>query len=297
VAPQTTLLVVCIAFTAVTAHADVKAVEAVVKTNITGLASLKNDDELGLAPKAIVINHMGTTVDIESEDVGCVSGHVANSFYGCNQASFRHKPGAITIGVDDAKGIAWFQAPYTVIAESENPDNGKTSKWTQAMRTGGILVRTGKDWEIVAQMYSQLVTDKELLAGTGGKPASGAPRLSGNAKLAGAVAGWFSTGFAGAAAKSGTIVASGTSTAEMGVGAKATKLAAGFDKLPLGATDVEATVLADGAIGWATAKVMMPRKNGKGAVQMRLAVVAVPEGDGWRWVSLQYQFPWDPVGR
>jgi hypothetical protein len=163
------------------------------------------------------------------------------------------------------------------------------------MRTGGILVKTGKQWQIVAQMYAQLVSDKELLAGTGGKPASGAPKLSGNTKLAGVVAGWFSSGFANAAAKSGPIIASGTSSAEMGTGAKATKLAASFDKLKLGATEIDATVLANGAIGWATAKVWMPRKNGKGAVEMRLAVIVVPDGEGWRWVSMQYQFPWNPV--
>jgi hypothetical protein len=294
VAPQTTLLAACIAFTAVTAHADTKAVEAVVKTNITGLGELKDDEALGFSEKAIVINHMGTTVELFRED-GCVSGALANSFYGCQQVDISHKPGAITVGIDDAKGIAWFQAPYTAKFEAEDPDNGKHSKWSNAMRTGGILVKAGKQWQIVAQMYAQLVTDKRLLEGTGGKPASGAPKLSGNTKLAGVVAGWFSSGFANAAAKSGPIIASGTSSAEMGTGAKATKLVASFDKLKLGATEIDATVLGNGAVGWVTAKVWMPRKNGKGAVGMRLAVIVVPDGEGWRWVSMQYQFPWDPM--
>jgi hypothetical protein len=62
-------------------------------------------------------------------------------------------------------------------------------------------------------------------------------------------------------------------------------------------TAVDAKLLANGAIGWATATVMMPRKSGKGAVEMRVAVVAVPEGGTWRWVSIQYQYEWNPVGR
>lgn len=274
------------------AFAD-KAVDAVVKKNVVELGSLADDEKLGLAEKAIVINHMGTTVNLDEEQ-GCVSGAVANSFYGCVQAEISHKLGAIVTGVDAAKGIAWFQVPYTAKLTGDVGDGPSTS--TIAMRTGGILVKKGKRWEIVAQMYSQLVSDKELLAGTGGKPASGAPKLTGDTKLAGAVAGWFTSGFAGAAAKSGTLIASGTGSSEFKSGAAATQLAASFDKLKLGTTAVDAKLLANGAIGWATATVMMPRKNGKGAVEMRLAIVAVPDGEGWRWVSFQYQFPWNPVG-
>jgi hypothetical protein len=291
------LLVVCVLSSV--AFADPKAVEAVVKKNIVGLGELKDDPELGLSEKAIVINHMGTTVNLSQKD-GCVSGAVANSFYGCQQMGIVHKPGAITVGIDAAKGIAWFQAPFTAVYEMEDIEGtrgGKSTFEKQPMRTGGIVVKNGKKWEIVAQMYSQLVTDKELLAGTGGKPASGAPKLTGDAKLAGAVAGWFTSGFAGAAAKSGTLIASGTGTAEYKTGPAATQLATSFDKLKLGTTAVDAKVLANGAIGWATATVMMPRKNGKGAVEMRVAVIAVPDGESWRWVSFQYQYEWNPVGR
>ena len=90
---------------------------------------------------------------------------------------------------------------------------------------------------------------------------------------------------------------SGTSSAEFKTGDAATKLAASFDKLKLGATTVEAKLFANGAVGWVVADVTMPRKNGKGAVEMKLAVVVVPDGTSWRWVSMQYQFPWNPVGR
>src|SRR5512139_455657 len=151
---RTWVVVGCLVLASV-ALADSKAVEAVVKKNVVGLGKLDDDDKLALSPKAIVINHMGTTVDLSQED-GCVTGAVANSFYGCQQVSITHKPGAITAGVDDAKGIAWFQAPYTAVFEGEDPESGKETKSTQAMRTGGIAVRNGKRWEIVAQLYSQL---------------------------------------------------------------------------------------------------------------------------------------------
>ncbi|MGN6106680.1 MAG: hypothetical protein ACTHU0_16355 [Kofleriaceae bacterium] len=278
------------------AFADPKAVEAVVKTNVTKLAALEDDDQLALAANAIVITHMGNIVDLSNE-TGCTLGAVSNSFYGCLQARITHKLGAIAVGVDAAKGVAWFQAPYTILFEGEDPETSKPTRSTESMRTGGIVIRTGKTWEIAAQLYSKLVSDKELLAGTDGKPAAGAPKLTGDKKLAGLVAGWFATGFALQAAKTGTLIASGTGPSEFKTGAAATKLAASFDKLGLGATEVDAKLLANGTIGWVTATVKLPRKTGKGAVEMKLAVVAVPDGDSWRWVSLQYQFPWNPVGR
>jgi hypothetical protein len=133
------------------------------------------------------------------------------------------------------------------------------------------------------------ISDKKLLAGTSGTPASGAPKLTGDKKLAGVVAGWFSTGFAPNAAKKGMLIASGTSPTEVKSGAGATTLAKSWDKLKLGATAVDAQLLADGKVGWVTADVMLPRKNNKGAVSMKLAAIVVPDGDSWRWVSLMYQ--------
>ena len=276
-----------------TALADPKAVEALAKKNVIELGKFSDNDVLGFAETANVINHMGTTVKMD-ETEACLSGAVANSFYGCLQASVVHKPAAIVAGADAAKGIGWFQAPYTAVITGDLDENDKPDKI--AMRAGGIAIKNGSKWEIVAQMYSQLVSDKELLAGTGGKPASGAPKLTGDAKLAGVVAGWFTTGFAPNVA-TGTVVASGTSTKEFKTGAEAGKLAASFDKLKIGATKVDAKLFAKGAIGWVVADVMMPRKSGKGAVEMKLAVIVVPDGTSWSWVSMQYQFPWNPVGR
>lgn len=281
-------LAVGILLASATAAANPKAVQATVKTSIVELGNLRDNDVLGFDSDAIVIDPAGLQIEMSSED-GCVSGAVANSFYGCNQASFTHKPGAISVGVDG--GIAWFQAPFTVEAESDDPDSGKPSRSTSPMRFGGIAVGTGASWKIVAAMYTAPISDKELLKGTGGKPASGEPKLAGDKKLAGVVAGWFKTGFAPNAAKKGTLLASGTAPSEFKAGAAATKLAATWDKLELGATSVEAKLLAGGKIGWVTAQVTLPRKNGKGAVELKLAAIVVSDGDSWRWVSLQYQSP------
>ena len=269
------------------AFADPK-LEKIVTSNITGLASLADDDTLNFTASSIVIEPSGNVVDMSAKD-GCVTGAVANSFYGCAQASISHAPGKVIMGVDAKTKIAWFQAAYDRTIEADNPDGGPSKPETAPMRVGGILVDDG-GWEIATAMYVGLVSDKQLLAGTGGKIASGAPKLSGDKKLAGVVAGWFPSGFEAAAAKTGTLIASGTSKAEFASGAGATKLAKSFDKLKLGVTKVDAKLLAGGKVGWVVAEVAMPRKNGKGAVDMNLAVV-VPDGaGGWRWVSFQYQF-------
>lgn len=277
-----------------TAAANPKAVEAVVRKNIVELANLADNDVLGYGERAQVIDHMGSSVDMDSEEA-CLSGAVANAFYGCLQASVTHQPAKIIVGLDGERGVAWFQAPYTAIVTSDVEDDAKPTK--TAMRTGGIAIKHGKRWQIVAQMYSLLVSDKELLAGTDGKPATGAPTLRGDTKLAGVVAGWFASGFAPNVATTGTVVASGTSRSELKTGPGARKLAASFDELKIDATTVDAKLYAGGAIGWVIADVKMPRKSGKGAVEMKLAVVVVTEGKSWRWVSLQYQFPYNPVAR
>lgn len=269
------------------ARADAAAVEAVVRKNIVELGKLADDDELGFAADAIVISEMGSTIDLDEED-GCVTGAVANAHYGCMQSEITHEPGAIALGVDDARGIAWFQAPYIVTFTGED-DAGRPRSTKQGMRVGGVLARRGASWQIVAAMYVSPISDKALLADTGGTPAEGPPRLVGDAKLAGVVTGWFTSGFAPAAARTGTLIASGTSPREFKSGAAAAKLAKSWDKLRLGATRIEAQLLADGAIGWVRAEVMMPRKRGKGAIGMSLVAVVVRDGAGWRWVSLQYQ--------
>jgi hypothetical protein len=274
------------------ASAD-KDLQAVVKKNIVKLAQLADDPELGLLDSAIVIDQMGQLIDLGPEEA-CLTGAVANNFYGCNQASFTHKPGRIDVGADAARGIGWFQAPFTVISVGED-ENGKTHRSTEQMRTGGVVLYTGKSWMIAGQMYTLLVPDKKLVAD--GKPAPAAPKLSGDGKIAKLVASWFSTGFAPAAANKGLLIASGTSAKEHATGNGAKKLVAAFDKLKLAPVAIDAKLLDGGKIAWVVADVVMPRKGSQKTVEMKLAVAVVPDGGSWRWVSLQYQYPWSPVGR
>ena len=268
------------------ALANPKAIEKTAKTSITELAKLRDNSALNFSSDAVVLGSGGNSIDMAAED-GCVSGAVANAFYGCFQGSVNHKPGTVISGSDG--GVGWFIAPYTATIEGDNPEGGPSKPDKRGMRLGGIVTGSGTSWQIVAAIYVNTISDKKLLAGTSGKPASGAPKLTGDKKLAGVVAGWFASGFAPNAAKTGTLIASGTSPTELKSGAATAGLVKSWDKLKLGATAVDAKLLADGKIGWVTADVLMPRKNGKGAVSMKLAAIVVPDGDSWRWVSLMYQ--------
>jgi hypothetical protein len=269
-----------------TAVANPKAIEKTVKTSIVELAKLADNNALNFTSDALVLSPVGNKVDMASTD-GCVSGAVANALYGCMQGSISHKPGAVISGT--AGGVGWFLAPFTATFEGDNPEGGPAKPDKTNMRMGGIVTGGGKTWTIAAAMYVATISDKELLKGTSGTPASGAPKLSGDKKLAGVVAGWFTSGFAPNAAKNKPLIASGTSPSEMKSGSGAVTLVKSWDKLKLGATTVDAQLLADGKIGWVTAEVKLPRKSGKGAVTMTLAAIVVPDGDSWRWVSLLYQ--------
>jgi hypothetical protein len=268
------------------AQANPKAIEKTVKTSITELGNLSDNDKLNFTSDATVIGSGGSTIDMASTD-GCVNGAVANAFYGCFQGSVKHKPGTVISGSDG--GVGWFIAPYTATIEGDNPEGGPSTPEKRSMRLGGVVTGSGTTWQIAAAMYVETISDKKLLAGTSGKPASGAPKLTGDKKLAGLVAGWFSSGFAPNAAKKGTLIASGTSPTELKSGPATAALVKSWDKLKLGATTVDAKLLAGGKVGWVNADVMLPRKNGKGAVAMKLVAILVPDGDTWRWVSLIYQ--------
>ena len=154
------------------------------------------------------------------------------------------------------------------------------------------MIKDGKDWKIAAALYVATMSDKDLFKTRQLDMPKGDPTLKGDKKLAGVVADWFKTGFAANAAKAGTLLASGTSPTEYKTAAAAAKLVASWDKLKIAPYEIEAKLLAGGKIGWVTAEVKLPRKGGK-AVAMRLVAILVPDGDGWRWVSLMYQPPSD----
>lgn len=287
-------VVLCLVLLTSLAHADATALQKLVRQNIIELGNLADDPALGLADDAIVIDQMGRRIDLSEED-GCVEGAVANRFYGCNQSTITHKPGSIDVGVDMPKGFGWFQAPFTVLSVGED-ENGKPVKSREAMRTMGIAQHDGKGWKIVAQLYTLPVPDAKLAAS--GKPAPATPKITGDAKLAKAVASWFASGFkphAGAAAVS--LHVSGTSAKEQAWGDAAMKLVGTFDKLKIAPVAIHAKLLANGKVGWVLVDVVMPRRKSKQTVEMKLAIVAVPHGDSWRWVSLGYQYAWQPWAR
>jgi len=281
------LLVVGMLLATTHAFADPKAIEKAVKTNLTELAKMSDDDKLAFTKDAIVIQERGTVVDFKEGRDGCVSGALANAFYGCVQADIKHAPGAVTSGT--AGELGWFQAPFVQTMSGEDPD-GNPVKSKTTYRIGGVIVKDGKDWKIAAAMYVATLSDKELFKKYLSDLPKGEPTLSGDKKLAGVVAGWFKTGFAPNAAKTGTLIASGTSPTEYKTAAAATKLATSWDKLKIVPAAIEAKLLAGGKIAWVVAEVTLPRKGGKG-VSMRLVAIVVPDGDGWRWVSLMYQPP------
>ena len=287
-------LVLCLVVLTSFAHADATTLQKLVRQNIVELGNLADDDALGLADDAIVINQMGSRIDL-SEEAGCVEGAVANSFYGCNQSTITHKPGSIDVGLDMPKRFGWFQAPFTVLSVGED-ENGKEVRSREVLRTMGIALHDGKQWKIVAQMYTLPVPDAKLAAN--GKPAPATPKLTGDSKLGRTVASWFASGFkphAGAAAVS--LHVSGTSAKEQAWGAAALKLVATFDKLKIAPVAIDAKLLAGGKVGWVIADVVMPHRKSKKTVEMKLAIIAVPHGDGWRWVSLGYQYAWQPWAR
>lgn len=281
------LVVVGMLMFAAPAIADPKAIEKAVKTNLLEIANMSDDDKLAITKDAVIITERGSIVDLKEGRDGCVTGAVANAFYGCQQVGIKHVPGAVTSGT--LGDLGWFQVPYVQNINGEDPD-GNPVKSKARYRAGGIVIKDGKDWKIAAALYVPMMSDKDLFKTLVLDMPKGEPKLTGDTKLAAVVAGWFKTGFAPNAAKAGTLLASGTSPAEYKTAAAATKLAATWDKLKIAPYQLDAKLLAGGKVGWVVADVKLPRK-GKGAVGMKLVVIVIPDGDGWRWVSMMYQPP------
>lgn len=273
------------------ASADPKAVEKVVKSHLVELGKLSDDDKLSLAKDAIVINERGSQVDLSERD-GCVSGAVANSFYGCVQADITHTPGKLTVGSDGT--IAWFQGPFTVTMNGEDPD-GNAIKSKETHRVAGVAIKDGKAWKIAAIIYVAPIPDKALFKSREQDIAT-TVKLDGDKKLGAAVSTWFQNGFAAAAAAKSPLIASGTAPAELKTAAAATKLVQTWDKLKIRASQIDSKLLAGGKVGWVTAETLLPKKNSKKAIPMKVAIIVVPDGDGWRWLSIAYQPPFEISG-
>jgi hypothetical protein len=260
---------------------DQRSVERIVKSHITSLAKRPKDDQLGVAPNALVMVY-GTDKDAKlsiSDARGGLSGAVAHAI-----------GGDTAVGVDSDHGVAWFQAPFSVDITPTGAPMGDPSMLHTKERFGGVAVLGKNGWQIAVAMYARMLDDAQLAAlgkeHGDGLPA-GEPKLTGDKGLDSVVGNWIKAGFAGHAATDVTLIASGTATSEYGSGDAAKSLAKTFDGLHLKAATIDGRTYADGALGYARAKIAMPVKTG-GAVEMLLGVTAIWQDKEWRWVSLQY---------
>ena len=259
---------------------DQKSVERIVKSHVANLAKRPKDDQLGLAPNPLLIIY-GADRDPKmsvSDARGGLPGTVVNT------------PGETAAGVDSDHGVAWFQIPFSVDITPTGHPMGDPSLLHTKERFGGIAI-LGKDgWQLAVVMYARLIDDAQLVAlgkEHGDAAPSGDPKLTGDKGLDAMIAGWLKTGFTGHAAADSTLIASGTAANEYQTGDGAKALAKTWDALKLQPSLIDSRTYADGAIGFARARVVMPVKSG-GAVEMVLGVTAVWQEKEWRWVSLQF---------
>ncbi len=198
---------------------------------------------------------------------------------------------SLAITTDEARGVAWFQAPVTVDIQVPYSGMQCCQSTIATLRASGIVVRDDKDktWHVATLALSRQLSDAALFRGATDDIPDGEPTADGSA-LAKAAAGWFpQKGDTLLGKNAGTILAaSGTSPTEYAAGPAAAKLVAAWDKLGMRAKSVDArTYGKDNAIGMVTATVGLPYK--KRAAPMTLFAIATrdPKG-GWRWVSLQW---------
>lgn len=279
---RTALLVVAVALPALAFAADKTKpadIEKLVKQHVLALAKDKTDDQLALAKDRLLV---GPSLEFKAGTP------VVTTFREGINGPLTHKPGKVAIGIDDEKGLAYFQV--TVDATIKVP--GEVFKSVD--RVGGIAVRNGASWEFAALMYSRdLDVDAKVISRAQEIAAplpTGEPTITGDAALGATVRGWFKTGFASSATKVGTPIASGTAPREFQTKAGALKLAKAWDKLGLGLSSIHVTKLAGDSVAFVKAEVVWPAKKNKLPVNvpLLLGMVLVQEGSEWRWVSMQF---------
>jgi len=245
------------------------------------------DPITGLAPTALVYLNKDTAKADEPFNFGVdLTGNFSGS------ASIKIEK--MTVVVADGGHAAWFHVRGT-LKYKEVVGEG-IDDWAKPLpvRVSGALV-DDHGWKIVRVAYTAPIEDKEMIASAGYhdpplSPASGAPAHTGDAAIGKAVDAWFPGGLV-AAAGAQTIVANGTAPGERGDDrAAALKLAKAWDKLKLGATEVDA--VAFGKLGFVRVVVRLPVKPAKGktpiAAEMVLHAVVADEGGTWRWQSLNW---------
>ncbi len=94
----------------------------------------------------------------------------------------------------------------------------------------------------------------------------------------------------------GTVAVSGTAEGEWAVGTNAPKLVTAWDKLKLWPIAIFGRTWKKHPIAMIQADVAMPIKAGAnggrvkeaGATKLRMMVVAVPDGQAWKWVAIAF---------
>jgi hypothetical protein len=116
---------------------------------------------------------------------------------------------------------------------------------------------------------------------------SGAPAITGDKTVGAAVAAWFPK-LSGARTAGATVVASGSAPGELFDAAQVPKVAGAWDALGIMPAAIDVHVFGKGKLAFVHADTAMPIKKTKFAAPMAMAAIAVPEGSGWKWVSLQF---------
>ena len=202
------------------------------------------------------------------------------------------KLGTLTLGTDEARGLAWFHAPVSL-----------TIKLTSGMlccdtlsatlRASGIVVRDAKDqpWHLVALALSRQLSDAALFRGaTEEIPDSDLTPDDG--ELSTQVVAWFpmtgNTLLGGNAATGSTLVVSGTSPGEYATGTAAGKLVAAWDKLGIRAKTITSKTFAGDTIGLIKIRAGLPHKKAAAPVTLYAIAIRDTTSKKWKWVSLQW---------
>ena len=201
------------------------------------------------------------------------------------------KLGALTLGTDEARGLAWFHAPVSL--QIHLPYGTVCCDTLSAtLRASGIVVRDAKDqpWHLVALALSRALSDAELFRGATEKvPRSEVTPDDGD--LSNQVVAWFpmkgDTLLGHNAAVGATLVVSGTSPSEYATGASVGKLVAAWDKLGIRAKAIQSRTFAGDTIGLVEVTARLPHK--KAAAPMVLYAITIRDANKkWKWVSLQW---------
>jgi len=295
--PALSRVAILVALAASTASADSKAeVDAAIRATVDGKQSYSDNDKHPPWAAQYVLSPDGlgdTPQEVEwrlLEEIPAI--YKKREAWKADISDVDWKLGTLAIGVDDKRGVAWFQGP---IALTINTCCGVVK---DTMRMSGIVVQdgagAGKPWKPVALALSRQLPDARLFKGASEQisDAVGADILGKTPIEKQIIAGWFAKGgLAKSKASASTIVASGTAPAEYATNAGAVKLAAAWDTIDLRTRLIRSRTFANDAIVMARISVELPVAAENKASPMDLYAIAIPEAGTWHWVSLQFTTP------